>query len=220
MNEVDDILVKGMKHLSFDELQREQEDLHGVSEGISQNPEEIEQKLAELDQHLHHLKPGTAYETAEAMNKDFVSNQAFRRTFLAANRYNPKAAADQMIRYFKMKSGLFPMDKLAKEITLDDLTNEDKENLLGGSYQISKIKDRSNRTLLLQFPGLRAYKSLNNELRARYYLHWQLIKAADPDRGVVVVSYCVGRFRDAMHGAGLIENTKMGMVSWYHISCC
>ncbi|CAJ1932711.1 unnamed protein product [Cylindrotheca closterium] len=218
-NEVDDILVKGMKHLSFDELQREQEELHGVSENISENSEEIKRMLTELDDHLQYLKPGTAYESAETMNQEYVRNDSIRMTFLRGRRYDPKASADNMIRYFDMKSKLFGTDKLTKDITLHDLDEDDTECLLNGSYQLSRLKDSSNRTLLLQFPGLRSYKTLTNELRARFYFHFKMIESLGNDtRGIVVVSYSVGRFRDSMGGAGMLENTRMGMSMPFHVA--
>lgn len=57
-----------------------------------------------------------------------------------------------------------------------------------------------------------------NELRARFYVYMKLIESLDhSNSGVVIVSYCVGRFRDSMVGAGLIDNTMLGMAMPFHI---
>ena len=67
----------------------------------------------------------------------------------------------------------------------------------------------SNRLLLLKFPKLRDYKTAENELRGRFYFYTELVKSLDSEtRGVVMVNYSVGQFRDtSVHG--LVENIKL-----------
>ncbi|CAJ1932709.1 unnamed protein product [Cylindrotheca closterium] len=211
-NEVDEIFVEGMNRLSFDELQREQEDLHGVSADFTEKADDVKRMLVTLHSHLQHLKPGSAYESAETMNQDYVSNRDLRMTFLRANRYDPKASANQMIRYFDFKSKLFGEDKLTRDILLSDLNDDDIACMLRGNYQISAVKDRANRVILMQFPGLRAPKSIENELRSRFYINMDLIKSLNTaNRSVVYINYGVGDLEDHTKGAGGLQFLHFGM---------
>jgi len=222
-DDVDAILLQGVNQLSFDEFQREQEELHGVGEDIDDvNSEEMMSLLQKFEDHLSRWKKNTVFEVAEAMDKAYVTNPSLQMIFLHGNRYDPKAAAEQILKFFEMKMQLFGKDKLVQDITLADLDEDDTENLLGGSFQILPIADRSGRRIILELPGLRAFKSLRNEMRARFYMFVNLISIAK--RGVVVVSYCVAQFQEKMNGVGFVEFTKLGMtmpmrIAGVHLCC-
>ncbi|CAJ1932621.1 unnamed protein product [Cylindrotheca closterium] len=209
--DVDVILAQGMQHLSFDELQREQEDLHGVGEMIDkENHQETISLLQRFDDQLQRRKKHTVYESAEVMmNRDHVTSSELRLQFLHANRWNPETAADQFLSFLEMKKQLFGMDKVVKDLTLNDLDEDDKENLLGGSLQILPCTDRSGRRIILELPGLRCFKNLRNELRARFYMLANL--CSHLKRGVVWISYATGQYRDNMNGKGFVEMTRMAM---------
>jgi hypothetical protein len=217
-NEVDKILVQGMSSLSFNERQREQDDLHGVSAEFIERTDEMDHVLGLVQNKLNMIKHGTAYELAEAMNLSYVSDRNFRMPFLRANRYNPQEAADQMIRHFDLKQKLFGRDKLTKDIATSDLSDDDIKPLIGGSYHISKVRDRAGRLILLKFPKLRDYKSVENELRGRFYFYTELVKSLDSEtRGVVMINYSVGQFRDtSVHG--LVENVKLTFAMPFFLS--
>ncbi|CAJ1932617.1 unnamed protein product [Cylindrotheca closterium] len=209
--DVDAILAQGMQHLNFDELQREQEVLHGVGDlvlGEEKNQERLS-LLQRFDDRLQRRKKCTVYESAEVMNRAYVTNLELRMHFLYGNRWDPEAAADQFLRFLEMKKQLFGMDKVVKDLTLNDLDKDDKENLLGGSLQILPCTDRSGRSIILELPGLRSFKHLRNELRARFYMCVNLW--SQTKRGVVWISYAVGQYRDTMNGKGFVETTKMMM---------
>ncbi|CAJ1932619.1 unnamed protein product [Cylindrotheca closterium] len=206
--EFDAMLAQGMQHLSFDELQREQEDLHGVGEMIDkENHQETISLLQRFDDQLQRRKKHTVYESAEVMNRDYVTSSELRLPFLHANRWNPEAAADQFLSFFEMKKQLFGMDKVVKDLTLNDLDEDDKENLLAGSLQLLPCTDRSGRTLALELPGLRSFKNLRNELRARFYMLANL--CSHLKRGVVWISYAVGQYHDTMNGKGFAETAGL-----------
>mmetsp|Transcript_41683 Transcript_41683/g.100379 ORF Transcript_41683/g.100379 Transcript_41683/m.100379 type:complete len:584 (+) Transcript_41683:2656-4407(+) len=204
-DEVDELLVQGLNRLTFDELQKEQDDLHGVADDTAERAERMTRLLGCLDDHLKEVKAGTAYESAERINKDYVSERDFRLRFLRANRYDPQASADQMIRFFDTKLNLFGKDKLVKDICLSDLDEDDVECLLNGSTFLSDYKDRAGRCIIFHLPALRGYKSAENELRARYYLYMHVCQSLNsPNCGIVVIVYHVGHFKGTLKGA----NTK------------
>lgn len=211
-DQIDEVLTQAMKHLSFDELQREQEELHGITVSNSTEEEAIDGMLMALERILNRLKPGTKFESAQRIDSAYVARREFRLMFLGGNRYDPKAAAEQLIRHFEIKFQLFGDNLLTKDITLADLDADDISSLLSGSLQVSKWTDRSNRTIVLELPGLRYYKTLQNELRARYFLLMDMMqKVKDPSSGVCFISYCVDEFQDKANGAGFVENTRLAL---------
>mmetsp|Transcript_44786 Transcript_44786/g.108194 ORF Transcript_44786/g.108194 Transcript_44786/m.108194 type:complete len:553 (-) Transcript_44786:12-1670(-) len=217
--DVDVLLTQGMTRLTFEELQQEQEDLHGVSATISEEKVEVQVLLDTLDEHLNGMKMGTAFAFAESLNRDFCQNYDFRMMFLRANRYDPKVAAKQIIKFLDIKLELFGLEKLTEEITLKDLTLEDKQDLLAGSMQLLPFTDRAGRRIVLEVPGLRTGKSLRSELRARIYFSMNAIKSlAIPSRGIVFINYLQGQYPDKLKGAGFVENMKVGLSMPYHIA--
>ncbi|KAL3936494.1 MAG: hypothetical protein SGBAC_008196 [Bacillariaceae sp.] len=148
-DDVDAILAQGMQRLSFDELQREQEDLHGVSGLIDkENSQEMASLLQDFDDHLQQRKKNTVYESAELLNKAYVTNPDLRMHFLHGNRWDPKAAAEQFLKFLEQKKKLFGMEKVVKDITLDDLDEDDKENLKGGNVSSEAIICKTSLTLI------------------------------------------------------------------------
>jgi hypothetical protein len=102
--ELDSTLAKSMAQLTFDERQSEQEDLHGVSETIAEDHDQVEKSLRELNDHLDRIKRGSAYEIAEGMDLSYVTDRDFRIMFLRGNRYDVKSSAEQMIKFFTENS--------------------------------------------------------------------------------------------------------------------
>ena len=217
--DVASLLTQGMTRLTFEELQQEQEVLHGVSATISEEKVEVKVLLDKLDEHLNGMKMGTAFSFAESLNRDFCQNYDFRMMFLRANRYVPKVAAKQIIKFLDIKLELFGLEKLTEEITLNDLTLEDKQDLLTGSFQVLPFTDRAGRRIVLEIAGLRSGKTLLSELRARFYFSMNAIKSLEfPSRGFVFVSYAVGEYRDKLNGAGFVENAKLSLSMPFHIA--
>lgn len=223
---LDEEIVQGMTHLSFEELQREQEELHGVSAIVRKEKEELDTLLEVFRFHCNRLKRGTAYEYAESVDKNYVCNKTFQLMFIRSNRYEPKASAKQAIRFFDMKKKLFGKDKLVEDITLNDLDDDDKASLMAGSFQLLKSPDSSGRRILLEVPGLSTWRLLENQLRALFYIFMHLAKSEDTigTPGPVFLSYCIGEFRDKTNGAGFVESTRLALacpIHWsgLHLAC-
>ena len=207
--EVDDLLSDAMNELTFEERQRQQEVLHGVDEKIAEEATFIHTTLQELDNHLMRIKRGSAFETAERMDLAYVSARSFRVMFLRANQYDAKAAADQVLRHFEVKKKLFGVEKMVKDITLEDMDEDDRQSLSSGWLQLLG-NDRSNRVVCCQFPGYRAFKDLRNELRGKFYFMMALVKNEETQlRGVVHVLYAIDEFKDSTNGVGFVENVQV-----------
>mmetsp|Transcript_17722 Transcript_17722/g.43712 ORF Transcript_17722/g.43712 Transcript_17722/m.43712 type:complete len:558 (+) Transcript_17722:340-2013(+) len=214
--ENDALLIEAMNGLTFEERQEQQEIVHGVDDMDADESTFIDSALQDLDRILLGTKKGTVYETAEALNPEYVNARAFRIMFLRGNRYDAKASAKQMLSFFEWKKQLFGEEKLVKDITMDDLDEDDRACLRTGYLQIAG-KDRSNRIIILIIPGMRCFKTLMNEFRSRYYIWMTALKSEECQRrGAVVLSYAIGDFKDKKQGGGYMENTRLTLALPLH----
>eukprot|EP00980_Cylindrotheca_fusiformis_P019637 scaffold6821_cov127-Cylindrotheca_fusiformis.AAC.11 len=202
MEDIDKFLAASMTKLSVKDRELTLEEVHGISRT---NPEDLaflEDKLDQLDAHLQKIKPATVYEKAELLNAAYVSRRNFRLMFLRCNRYEPRAAAEQMLMFFEVKRSLFGTAKLTKDITLLDLNDDDKESLQTGFCQILPVRDNGNRQIILFAYGLRTAGSPENDARAIYYVLLSALRSSEAKVGVISVQYAVGRHKDVKKGAG------------------
>ncbi|CAJ1948891.1 unnamed protein product [Cylindrotheca closterium] len=222
--EVDDHFTAAFNKLTFEERQRQQEVLHGVDEQIAEEATFIHSTLQELDNHLKRIKQGSAYEMAERLDPEYVSARAFRVMFLRGNKYDARISASQMLRFFEVKQKLFGVEKMVKDITLEDLDEDDRASLRSGWLQLHG-KDRSGRLIFVQYPGLRLFKNLINELRGKFYFIMRLAQSEEAQlKGIVGVIYAVEELRDSTGGIGFVENTQVSLaipvyVAGFH-TCC
>jgi hypothetical protein len=164
--EVDDLVTSDMSQLTMKERESALHDVHGIVDNDNENesPDLIATRLDELDHELNIIKRLTALETAERMSADYV--RGLRLTFLRADNYDTKKAANRMKRYFEEKQGLFGEEKLTKHITLEDLDADDLATLKSGYLQVLPIKDRSGRSIIAMMAMLRTFKCVENAVRA------------------------------------------------------
>lgn len=210
--EIDGLLSEALNQLTFDERQRQLELLHGVEEEIIEDAEAIESALRELDEHITR-DSSPAYETAKEMDPQYVNARELRLMFLRCNRYDTNAAADQMLQFFDFKQQLFGRERLVKDITIDDLDENDLESLNSGQFRIIG-KDRSNRIILVSLPALRSFREIKSEMRAHYYFKMSLLKSEEAQlKGIVGISYEVGDCKDTKSGEGTLDLARLSLVS-------
>ncbi|CAJ1927049.1 unnamed protein product [Cylindrotheca closterium] len=206
----EEMLMEGMKHLSFDQIQREQELLHGVANEVDLNESTINNLLLDLKSHLNRMKKGTAYELAEKQDQSYASNRELQLAFLRACHFEPKASAEKLINFFKYKQDLFGEDSLVRDITAQDLDQDDLSCLLEGFFQFCPFRDRSGRMIHLEFPGVRSKTTVRTELRARFYMSANSVDTmVDISKGTVFVSYSVEQYQDHSSGAGFLETSNL-----------
>ena len=140
-----------------------------VSERIDlikeEDPRTVNEKLEEFDKRLQSYLDSDNYINStwnsalkEAMAQDpaYVRDESFRLSFLRADEWNPAQAADRMYRFFQAKKGLFGVEKLTKDITIDDLDDDgDLRYLASGVLQMTPLKDRSGRRVSVLVPMLK-----------------------------------------------------------------
>ncbi|KAL3937906.1 MAG: hypothetical protein SGBAC_007071 [Bacillariaceae sp.] len=225
-HEIDALLSEAMTSLTFKEREKQQDALHGVEWVMHEEGGFIENALHDLDALIRkRRKAGSAYEIAERMDPAYVHARSFRIMFLRGNRYDTQAAANQMLKFFEMKQQLFGNDKLTRDITIDDLDEDDIACLKTGWLQHFG-KDRSGRIVILQLLHLRAFKTLQNEMRVKFYMIMDLLQKDDETqlKGLCGLTYAVEDCTDVMKGAGYFEHVDLNNVTPCHIAsvhfCC
>lgn len=169
--DAESLLVQELTKLTVEERNQALEDLHGVSGAVPhEDPEMLRGKLLDLDHELKKLLDcsngkGKAYRLAKSMDPSFVESVEFRKSFLRADFYDTTAAAKRLSTYLKYKLDLFGPDKLVKEITLKDLSDDDMESLECGALQVLNETDQSGRAILVIFNHRRKYKEVDNMVR-------------------------------------------------------
>ena len=175
---------------------------------------EMETMIQMLRFHLDVSKHGTGYEMAETLDiksgGDLMKNEILP-LFFRVNSFEPKSAAKQIISFYEMKLWLFGRDKLNKDITIDDLNEDDRESLQSGSMQVLRsVTDTKNRRIILCLPGRRVFRSIENELRAHFYTIMSTLKLPEVKKnGIVMVCHSIGKYKDAHNGFGYAENSRL-----------
>ena len=206
-HENDLLISEAMQRLTFQEREQQEEVLHGVDKDIPEGEEFMKNALQELESHLVQQKSlGSAYELAERMDPSYVHARSFRVMFLRGNRYDANATASQMLKFFEMKRKVFGTEKLAKDVTIDDLDDDDISALKSGLTQLCG-RDRSGRLIVIQLPSLISFRSVRSEMRARYFFLMNELKSEQTQvKGFVFITYAIGEYKNFRTGtAGFNE---------------
>ncbi|CAJ1956503.1 unnamed protein product [Cylindrotheca closterium] len=231
--ELDKLLADKMNGLSVKDRETMLEEVNGIAHSDPEEPSRLNACLEELDNHLKTLKEGTVYEQAERMDSAYVSNRAFRLKFLRAKRYttpegetryDPKRASELIINFFQTKQTLFGSEKLTKDITLNDLTPEDREGIARGSLQVLPNRDMGGRHVVINFRGFAKFHSLKSEVRAKYYTFMSIMESEEAQKaGVVLIFYTVGQYQESKDGGSLAKQGRHMMtlpIHWAATQVC
>jgi hypothetical protein len=224
-HQLDSFIGQSINQLSQEERNAALNEVHGVPDQVMEDSASMQTWLSRLDTHLNEIKRGTAYEIAETMDRCYVRSVKFRMMFLRAARHKSKVAAKRMIRFFEFKYRLFGRERLAHDITINDLSRDDRECLRNGSLQVLSCRDTAGRKIVVAFPTLRSYKTLDNELRAVYYILMSALDSEESQKlGATFISYGVGNFPDCQLRNGAAALASMAFVLPLHIAgvhiCC
>jgi hypothetical protein len=144
----DSLIARAMSASSRSVLEQAYYDVHGIATEIGETPSFIERNLAELDREVRNRNDNQAYFLAEEMNPHYISRD-FRLMFLRSDRFDIKGAALRLVRHFQVKLELFGKEKLALDITQDDLDKDSMETLYSGLTQVLPTRDRGGRAVVL-----------------------------------------------------------------------
>ena len=163
-NDILGMLCHSMSNLSAEEREKSIYDIYGLN-SATEDVDDIKSQLKRLDRVIHNITPKASYELAYSTNAEYV--RSLRIMFLRAERYNVKKAANRMIGFFERKENLFGAEKLTKDISLNDLDDDDKIALGSGFIQVLPEKDRAGRAVLLLVPAMKQYRDTLNLVRGK-----------------------------------------------------
>ena len=144
------VLAKELTELSISERNLALSDIHGVSDVIDETPMMLSQAFQDLDIELSKIKKCPAYDRAVFFCPRYVNSRDFKVKFLRADRFDPKAAAQRIVNHFELKLKLFGYDKLARDITFEDLSEQGRADVLcGGVWVLNKGYDQAGRKIIM-----------------------------------------------------------------------
>ena len=164
-DDTDALMAKELTHLSIEERERVFEEVHGVAQIIEESEGFVARKLEQLEEEIGKCRRKRAYEQALFLNPEYAQNMKFRLMFLRADRFDPSKAAKRVIKFFELKLDLFGINKLVKDITMDDLNTDDLVSLNAGSHFFLKNYDRAGRRILLCTMENETYVTYRNMVR-------------------------------------------------------
>jgi hypothetical protein len=165
--ETDAIFAAELNKLSMKERDEVLQDVHGVSDVMEEKIDFIKSCFQDLEKSLS-LIPAVdkaAYLRARAQNEGYVNDEKFLLMFLRADAFDTISAAARMVGFFQTKLELFGPEKLGREITLDDLDEDDQRVLESGYAQILPGRDRAGRAIFCLMPMIRSHRCMQNKVR-------------------------------------------------------
>jgi hypothetical protein len=166
--QVEKLIAQEIYDMSTEERTGVYQDLHGVSDGNKEEPEFVQKCRNEMEIQL--LKnPNRAFQLAWHQSSQYV--QSLYLMFLRCDDFRVSDAAERLLKYFEAKLELFRSDKLACDITQEDLSADDMEALKTGAFQILQCRDRAGRLILCLVGCYLKYKVPENVVST--YYHYQ-----------------------------------------------
>jgi hypothetical protein len=150
---LDDLLGSKLNRMSLEERSNGLHDLHGVADIEEETTEMLRAKLNEMNQalaaaasHASSSRDVRAYQKAIAMRPEYVWR--LKLPCLRAERYNSQEAARRLLRFFDRKLELFGEARLVRDITRDELNEDENDALEQGLFQVLPDRDRAGRAIL------------------------------------------------------------------------
>eukprot|EP00980_Cylindrotheca_fusiformis_P019693 scaffold6870_cov121-Cylindrotheca_fusiformis.AAC.20 len=211
MQQAEDLWAVDMSKLSLEERSKALDDVHCVGETIVETPEMLRKALSEFGEEARRLS-NPVYEIALQQNRQYVEGEAFRLKFLRCNLFEIKSSVSQMMKLLQYKAKYFGIDKLARDIVLADLTNEDRDLFQSGFLHVQQSKDRCGRNVLWFFNEFLGRWPKDVMIRTHYFLNFNIL-TSDPElqkRGTVYIYYDTAQPRNnAIHRLKMSEHIKI-----------
>lgn len=161
----EEFLNSEFNKLSVQEQSKALNDVHHAASELKEDPVMIDKLLTEFEQEVERGRY-PIYEQALQQDRSYVEDPAFRLKFLRANMHDVRKAVKQMTNFLKHKAKYFGNDKVAADITIEDMTPHELKIMLSGLYHIQKDTDRNGRVIFHRFDRLVSGK-FNTETMVR-----------------------------------------------------
>lgn len=163
IDDSDAYIAEALHNMSTEQRDHLYQELHGVVDMIEETPDFLSASFAELRQELEVQTSKTsasgslncrAFLLAEKQNSGYVHSEFWYKAFLRAERFDVKAAAIRMIRFYDYKESAFGEDNLCTEVTQELLSPDDMKVYRKGFSQILPCRDAAGRSIQILFPNL------------------------------------------------------------------
>jgi hypothetical protein len=220
MKETYALLAKSMNGLSVEERNGALDDLHGVSSTQGETPELRRERMKDMEAHIQQMDPTEkrAYSLAYQDSANYVTSERFTMRFLRTENLDPKRAAERLIRYFEHKLELFGREKLVKDLSVDDLSEEDLKYIATGFCNVLDKRDRSGRVVFYTDSSISVKVPITVRARVQFYLYSLMSRDETVQKlGAVIVISAVGQrtyFQDrAIRMAALLSSVPVKIVA-------
>ncbi|CAJ1965027.1 unnamed protein product [Cylindrotheca closterium] len=156
---VDSLIAFQMAKLSVADREKAYMDVHGIPDLVEESPELIQKSLSELEHEIDMLPDKKAYSIAERLDPEYVRDRDFCLAFLRCEKFDCQKAALRIIRHFQTKLDLFGEDKLAMDITQDDLDMDDMDAVYSGAGRFLNAYDSGGRIINFLVGVPKVYKT-------------------------------------------------------------
>ncbi|CAJ1965031.1 unnamed protein product [Cylindrotheca closterium] len=190
---VDSLIASQMAMLSVVDREKAYMDVHGMPELVQETPELIQESLLLLQDEIDLLSAKEAYNIAERLDPDYVRDRDFCLAFLRCEKFDWQKAAMRIIRHFQTKLDLFGKDKLAMDITQDDLDMDDMDAVYSGAGHFLNACDSGGRIINFLAGVPKVYETDAVLRRAFYNIMVAFRHNAEVQRrGAVIVGWNAG----------------------------
>jgi hypothetical protein len=150
--EVDDMLSRELRQLSFQKRSVIQEEMHGVRDAaVGETPEMIQKALHDLSHELDEVIPDAekmAYLQARRLSSSYVMDADFRLRFLRSELFDAPKAARKIVGFLDLLREYFGDFALQRPIRITDLGKDAMDVLRAGqTMQMLPFRDRSGRRI-------------------------------------------------------------------------
>ncbi len=148
--EVDELLTREMRQLTFQDRNAIQEEIHGVrGVQITETPEMLSESLVRLSEEIRLISFKPAYDRAQTLPVTYVNGSDFLLRFLRCEEFDAAKAAKRVVLFLDLLFEYFGPDALQRPIKLSDLSKTELEILREGhTIQVLPFRDRSGRRIL------------------------------------------------------------------------
>ncbi|CAJ1967222.1 unnamed protein product [Cylindrotheca closterium] len=196
MEDTEGILTSELNKLSLQERAKALEDIHCVGQDLEETPELVEELLAEFDRTAQQQEQhDPSYKEMAKRHRAYVQDRSLRLKFIRSKKHDVGKAVNQMLHFLRNKAKYFGNDCIGREISFDDMNEEDQELLLSGFYNIGKDRDQSGRVVMYVLPELTGSASPETFCRVAYYVYFNIL-VSFPEvqmKGFVFVFYDISK---------------------------
>ena len=139
-------ISEGLMKVSLKERDETIQDIHGIKIPKEEDPETLVRSCNEIEMHLSKHQNSQPLQLAWNANSGAYVRSLYLM-FLRCFDYNPRLAAERIVKHFEWKRKLFSDETLGRDITLDDFNKDDMAFFRTGVSQILPSRDAAGRVI-------------------------------------------------------------------------